>query len=586
MPPRSASATAAGWWGEFYWNGGPGPAGRSGPITDSFSQYGCCSQSHLESQSIGWFMACGSRSCSIGALLDVGELQLTADEERAPDILPAGTDNLWYQSGWVRGSWPAGIHASDPSGVCGAFVSFGSLPAPFSGTPEFPNPHTWKQCSDQNVDAQVDTSTSEGSQGLGVGAMKLGLTATNSAGVTASPAKTISVDNQAPTVSLSGPTDASSTAGMQYITATATAGPSGVSGVSCSLDGSPYQWHPGSATRIPVEGIGTHLLACSSFNNARSHDGPVAQSTPATWTLRIRQPSVLGISFSKLVDGLRCSTVRVLVRGAEHWVAVKRQGKLVLVRERARAKVKRVVRCHPRTVRRRLISWVTVRRAGRLVKVKRVETVQVVVPPHRVNLTVRRVPFGRGTTVSGWLGSPNGTALPRQQITVLTAPDNGQSQFTLTAAAITTADGSWTAALPVGPSRLVEAVYGGSATSEPTFSGLVHVVVPAKVQIRVSPTVVPWSSKTLISGRVLGGYIPPQSNVLRLLFGDGPKPHTIGTPEIKPDGRFSIPISWSSGRGVVRYWFAVATLAEADYPYARGTSRRVAVTVGLPGRGQ
>jgi hypothetical protein len=100
----------------------------------------------------------------------------------------------------------------------------------------------------------------------------------------------------------------------------------------------------------------------------------------------------------------------------------------------------------------------------------------------------------------------------------------------------------------------------------------------------VTPTVVPWGSKILITGRVLGGYIPPRSNVLKLLFGDGPKPHTIGTPEVRPDGRFSIPILWSSGRGVVNYWFAVGTLAEADYPYARGTSKRVHVTVGLPSR--
>ncbi len=580
-----AVGDGSGWWGEFYWNGGPGPAGRSGAITDSFQYYGCCSQTKLNSQSVGWFIACGSRSCSGYADVAVGELQLTADEKRAPDILPAGTDNLWYQSGWVRGTWPAGIHASDPSGVCRAFVSFGSLPAPFSGTPEFPNPHTWKQCADQNVSAHVDTSTSVGSQGLGVGTMKLGLAATNSAGVTASPAKTVYVDNQAPTVSLSGPTDASTAAGTQYITATAAAGPSGVSGISCSLDGSPYQWHPGSATQIPVAGIGTHVLSCSSFNNARSHDGSVAPSTPVGWMLRIRQPSSLLISFAKLVDGLRCAPVHELVPGAEHWVTVKRQGKLVLVRKRTRAKVKRVVRCHPRTIRRRVTTLVIVRRGRRLVKVKRVKTVQVAVAPHRVNLAVRRLPFGQRTTVSGWLGSPDGTALPGHQIVVLTAPDNGENHFALTAASITAADGSWSAVLPPGPSRLVEAAYGGGATSEPTFSAPVRLVVPAKVQIRVRPTEVPWGSKILISGRVLGGYIPPQSNVLKLLFGDGPKPHTIGTPEVRPDGRFSIPIAWSSGRGVVRYWFAVATLSEADYPYAKGTSRRVAVTVGLPSRG-
>jgi hypothetical protein len=32
---------------------------------------------------------------------------------------------------------------------------------------------------------------------------------------------------------------------------------------------------------------------------------------------------------------------------------------------------------------------------------------------------------------------------------------------------------------------------------------------------------------------------------------------------------------------VVHYWFAVATLNEADYAYSRGISRHVRVTVGL-----
>src|SRR5437764_5522595 len=36
---------SGGWWGEFYWNGGPGIAGRSGPLSNSqFAAGGCCSQ--------------------------------------------------------------------------------------------------------------------------------------------------------------------------------------------------------------------------------------------------------------------------------------------------------------------------------------------------------------------------------------------------------------------------------------------------------------------------------------------------------------------------------------------------------------
>ncbi len=119
-------------WGEFYWNGGPGAAGRSGPFDSGFRSYGCCSQGGLNSQSIGWFIACARSSCpSSNNYLSIEELLLSADEERRPDIAPVGRDNLWYQNGWVRGTWPAPIEADDPSGVCDARVYFGSLPAPF-----------------------------------------------------------------------------------------------------------------------------------------------------------------------------------------------------------------------------------------------------------------------------------------------------------------------------------------------------------------------------------------------------------------------------------------------------------------------
>ena len=53
-----------GWWGEFYWNGGPGAVGRSAQITDRFATSGCCSEQNLDSRSVGWFVQCAaSPSC-------------------------------------------------------------------------------------------------------------------------------------------------------------------------------------------------------------------------------------------------------------------------------------------------------------------------------------------------------------------------------------------------------------------------------------------------------------------------------------------------------------------------------------------
>lgn len=60
-----------------------------------------------------------------------------------------------------------------------------------------------------------------------------------------SPSTTLKVDNAPVTVSLTGPADAPSTAGTQYVTATA--GPSGVSAIYCSLDGGAMTEHPGAS---------------------------------------------------------------------------------------------------------------------------------------------------------------------------------------------------------------------------------------------------------------------------------------------------------------------------------------------------
>ena len=133
------------------------------------------------------------------------------------------------------------------------------------------------------------------------------MTATNTAGVTANPTKTVYVDDSTPTVSLSGPTDAPATAGTQHVTATGSAGPSGVSGISCSLDGAPYQSYAGSSTQVPVAGLGVHKLTCYSANNARDSSGNVATSSPQTWTLSIREPTVSAIGFAKLVE--RCVAI-------------------------------------------------------------------------------------------------------------------------------------------------------------------------------------------------------------------------------------------------------------------------------------
>lgn len=402
--------TGVGWWGEFYWD-----SGRSSQLTNNFSTYGCC-QATFNSQRIGWFFACAlANGCSGFAAVLVGQVDVTATETQAPTIVALG-NNLWYQNGWARGVWPISFAASDPSGVCNTSAVFGSLT--LSGPGGTKNTDAWHQCPDQSWTVSVDTSTSRGSIGVGEGTMPLALVATNAAGVSTGPmyAKTVDVDNQAPVVTISGPTDAPATAGTQYVTATGSAGPSGVSAVGCSLDGAPTQWSAGASAQVAVSGVGMHHVICYSANNARDAAGSVATSAPATWTLDIRQPTVSAIGFSRIVDKLRCHRALERVRVPARWVTVRRHHRLVRVHRRAHTRIGRVTKCQMQTVRRRVTVWTVIRRHGRKVRVKQTKTVHVPVPPHGVTETTSRVGHGQGTTVNGWLGLPDGTALGGQTV--------------------------------------------------------------------------------------------------------------------------------------------------------------------------
>jgi hypothetical protein len=175
-----------------------------------------------------------------------------------------------------------------------------------------------------------------------------------------------------------------------------------------------------------------------------------------------------------------------------------------------------------------------------------------------------------------------GTALAGQVVHVLAAPDNGSGAFTEVATVTTSATGVWHAQLAAGPSRLVEAVFNGSPTTESSSSGQVRVVVPARIRIAIRPQIVPWGASIRIVGRVLGGYVPANSKLLRLNVGIGRIGHIEGLPDIQPNGRFVIVWRFDQGHGILHPWFSVATLPEAAFPYAPGTSRQVTITLGEP----
>ena len=528
----------------------------------------------------GWRVGCTptrpQTSCSAGAsgnrLVLVKGVQLQVQENTGPLVVPA-SGNVWYQPGWVRGSWPAGVGVGDASGVCAISIAVdgGWLVPPYIEPAR--DRSSFTQCHGSQLAALLDTTRYPN------GGVPLQFGATNAAGVSSAPAKTLLVDNAPVTLRLLGRTDAPSTAGTQYIAAAATAGPSGVA-IACSVDGSPYQWHLGASEGIPVQGVGQHRVTCWAQNSAVDIYGHPAVSALQSWHIAIRVPTVVTASFTKLIDRLKCGRVTERVRVPGHWVKVRRHGKLVRVYRRAHWVKTRVLSCHPRLVRRR------VRVHGRW------RVVRVPVFPHLIQQTVRRVGFGKRVTVAGWLGATSGQPLGGQLVRVLTSPYPGPVHFTQAAVVRTGAHGTWSTQLRAGPGRLVEAFYAGSPLTEPSVSADARLVVPAKITIHVSPTHVRWDGKpVVITGRLWGGWIPTNrqevSQLLELhiaVHGVGTAP--IGIPDVQRDGRFRATYHFCSGRGVVRWTFWVSSLNETNFPFASSASRHSApVTVG-PGSGR
>lgn len=564
----------------FFWNGGTQPIVPENNCCGGMYYGSGINRSLGPSRYFGWQVTCVNAPCGQPLqALDVRGVDLVAVDSTPPSLVALGSDNIWYQGGrWVRGSgWPASFSASADDGVCSMreIIQGVSVQGPYDPAPDT---HSWTQCpSPQTMGMTIDTTQ------YADGPLSLLLSASDAASPAnvSSPSTTVDVDNSPVTVSLTGPSDASSTEGTQYVSATAAAGPSGVAAIFCSVDGGAYASHAGASAQIPVSGIGSHQVACYAQNNAVDPAGQPASSATETFAMLIRQPTASAISFARIADALRCHRAIVKVRVAGRPRAIIRHHKKLVIAGRPRLVKRKVWRCRARTVRRKVT--VIVKRHGRPVKVIRVRRVAVL--PHLVQQTTRRVRFGQASTVSGYLGLADGTALGGRPVQVLSAPDNGLGQFTAMASVVTAPSGTWTATVPAGPSRLIEAVYGGDSSTEPVTSGLVKLVVPARIGTTITPRVLPWNATVTIRGRLEGGYVPTDGVALRLLVRYPGSRRGSPLLALRTNARGTFKIRWSfyAGRGVATLPLWIATTAtESDYPFAASSGRRISVTFGRP----
>jgi hypothetical protein len=562
----NSSAYGTGYGFRFLYPGGSGTITAISP---------CCTDMDYASQinrpfSSHWFgiqIACnatgGCRLPTGNDLIDVPAIEISAVDTTPPALAATGATNLFNATtGWVRGVWPMPFQATADDGVCHLATVIGS--ATVQGPAVTPDDHMWMQCRDPLAWADsVDTTAYPD------GALTLKLSASDAASPAnvAAASRTVHVDNTPVSLSLSGPSDWLSTDGPASIKATAAAGPSGLAGIWCSVDGSPQQRYAGPTATIQISGMGGHSVSCQAANNALDANGSPARSAAQNWALSIRQPSVSTVSFTAIADALRCHQVKERVRIPARWVTARSHGRKVRVRLPAETRTVKVTRCEPRIVHRR------VRVHGHWY------SESFVVLPHKVKRTVVRASFGSRVTVNGWLGTTGGDAVSKERVTVMAARDEPRARFTDVAVAVTRRDGSWTAVLPPGPSRRVKVAYAGSATVEPATSPAARVIVPASVKLALSTRDTHWGDTVEISGRLRGCCVPPDGELVSLHIGWSGGSAAIGQVYARRGGRFSTPYTFLRGTGTATYRVWATTATESDYPYAVGASRRLPITV-------
>jgi hypothetical protein len=383
----------------------------------------------------------------------------------------------------------------------------------------------------------------------------------------------VHIDEAPPTISF-GPENPADPTGLVVNTSDAE---SGVAGGSIQMaPAGTSNW-----TNLSTSFDGSHLLA--AFNDA-GRDGLYSfratscdnvgncASTARELALPLRAAPDSQVSLTRIVNPLQRRVIRERVLVGWHWATVERHHNVVRVKRGGRLKTIRVVKYVERCSTKRVH---TARHGWRRRQICRAPQVHVT-----KTLFVRH---GHKVTLAGLYTTASGVPLAGQPVRILVAPDNNSGAFSQVAVITTGANGSWSATLPPGPSRIIRAVTDGTATLLPS-SGQVTTVVPAEVKLlRVWPRHVPWGGTVHLVGQLVGGYLPPDGALVRLRIGYGSARLTYGILEhVSGNGRFTTTYRFGLGDPSVLqlFWFQIASLPMGNYPYAPSDSRRSTVVVG------
>jgi hypothetical protein len=189
----------------------------------------------------------------------------------------------------------------------------------------------------------------------------------------------------------------------------------------------------------------------------------------------------------------------------------------------------------------------------------------------------------RAVTLTGRLtdvqGRPIGGATldVRQQVQGSASPAQGSSAPMVIGHVTTGRDGSFTAHLAAGPSRLIFLDYR-AFRSDPAYTAQASVLenVRAGVRMQITPRETSSRGTITIAGEVAGP-VPRQGVVVELLVHYRGRWEPFRDPRTDQGGRFHIHYRFEGAQG--RFPFRAEVLgAQSGFPYATGASTAVAVT--------
>lgn len=178
-------------------------------------------------------------------------------------------------------------------------------------------------------------------------------------------------------------------------------------------------------------------------------------------------------------------------------------------------------------------------------------------------------PYSRSSfRVTSRLLDGAGQPIPGARIDVLQRA-SGSSHMQLVGSAITRPNGTFTAVVPAGPSRLVDLAYHGSS------GGIAYVAqtevlenVTAGLQLRITPRRTSPTGTVRFEGRVLG-VVPPRGVVVEVLVYYLGQWQPIRTPRTSGSGRLHVSYRFNHASGQFPFRLRVRD-GQVGFPYGEG----------------